>query len=749
MQKSALLNVPRSPMLRRPLVAAVALAAAATLPGLAQAQGSGLLEEVNVTAQKREESVQDLPISVTAFSGDTMKALGFTNSIQLAAQTPGLQTAQINGEGNIPVVSIRGVGMLDFSEHNESPSAVYVDEFYKAILSSLDFQLFDLERAEVLRGPQGTLFGRNATGGLVQYLTVKPSQETEGYVDVTAAEYGEIITEGAVGGGLTDTVAGRVSAIYSKHDGYSDQKYPGNKDGNALDMWGARGQLAFDSGEDLFILAMVSGGHNKNDGGNTYQYQASSLDPNTGLAVKQPNPPFVPNDRRAVNTDLPDMKLETDDFLSLLRIEYAVNDNIQLVSLSGYENFNKEFTNDPDASPLAIFGTYYDAKGEEWTQELRLAGEYDKSRWIAGVFYMDYQNMGKQNAILGPDGYGEASGPYIPYQDIDWDMHTKTWAVFGQYEYDITDRLTGVLGARYGSEDKRFEATWVSELGNPADALDFTKAAVGDLTKFDKSNTSYNARLNYHVTEDLLTYVGTARAYKAGTFNMGFFPLADINQIPVGEERLTSYEIGFKSTFADGLARLNGATFYYQYDDHQAFVFDSATLTNFLFNNDAEVYGAELELQASPWEGWDFVLGVSYLDTTLNDVREPGGEGTGGAVKDRNMVMAPELSANALVRYSFGAFGGTAALQADGTYNDEQYFDAFNSPALKEGSYVMGNVRASWTSGDDHWTTTVFVENVTDEEYRGYAFDLTGTIGSLQEVWSRPRWAGVTVGYRF
>ena len=138
MQKSALLNVPRSPMLRRPLVAAVALAAAATLPGLAQAQGSGLLEEVNVTAQKREESVQDLPISVTAFSGDTMKALGFTNSIQLAAQTPGLQTAQINGEGNIPVVSIRGVGMLDFSEHNESPSAVYVDEFYKAILSSLE-----------------------------------------------------------------------------------------------------------------------------------------------------------------------------------------------------------------------------------------------------------------------------------------------------------------------------------------------------------------------------------------------------------------------------------------------------------------------------------------------------------------------------------------------------------------------------------------------------------------------------------
>jgi iron complex outermembrane receptor protein len=354
---------------------------------------------------------------------------------------------------------------------------------------------------------------------------------------------------------------------------------------------------------------------------------------------------------------------------------------------------------------------------------------------------MEYQNEGTQNAILGPDASGAPE--YIPYQNVTWDMQTETWAVFGQYEYDITEKLTAVVGARWGTEDKTFDATWVNQVGDTSLNLDFTNAAVGDLNRFDKDNTSYNARLNYHVTDDLLTYVGTARAYKAGTFNMGFFPLA-IDQIPVGEEELTSYEMGFKSTFADGLARLNGAVFYYDYQDAQTFAFDGTTLTSFLFNNDAEVYGAELELQASPWEGWDFVLGTSYLDTTLKDVQEPG-----GAIKDRDMVLAPQLSANALVRYSFDAFGGTAALQADGTYNDDQYFDAFNSPALEEGSYMMGNVRASWTSGDDHWTTTVFVENVTDEEFRGNALDLTGALGMVEEVWSRPRWAGVTVGYRF
>jgi len=229
---------------------------------------------------------------------------------------------------------------------------------------------------------------------------------------------------------------------------------------------------------------------------------------------------------------------------------------------------------------------------------------------------------------------------------------------------------------------------------------------------------------------------------------MGFLPLADVNDIPVDEEELTSYEVGFKAEFSDGLVRLNGAAFYYQYDDYQAFVFDSVTLSNFLFNNDASIYGAELELQSSPGN-WDLMLGLSYLDSTLEDVQEPGGDFTGGAIKDRDMVMSPTISMNALARYNFELFGGSAAVQVDGTYNDEQFLDTFNSPAFKEDAYAMANVRASWSSASDQWTTTIFVENVTDEEYRPYAFDLTGLLGMTQEVWSRPRWAGVTVGYRF
>ena len=725
---------------KTPLALAMMVAAA---PSLVLAQDSLFLEEVTVTAQKRAETVQELPISVTAFSGDTMKALGFTTSTQLAAQTPGLQTGSVNGEGNIPVISIRGVGMLDFAEHNESPSAIYVDEFYKANLSGLDFALFDLERAEVLRGPQGTLFGRNATGGLVHYITAKPTQDAEGYVDVTAAEYGKIAVEGAISGGLTDTVAGRLSLTRVQTDGYYKQLNPALEDGNQTDLLAVRGQLAFEPSEDLSMLLSVTSGNNKNDGGNPYHALSTTFD-SDGLSI--PAPGVVdPTDKREVNTDVP-LSLETSVTTSTFRIEYDLSDSVQLVSLTGYEHMQKDFVNDVDALPYPIFKTVYDAEGKEFTQELRLSGDNETSRWVTGLFYMDYQNQGVQNGKMGAfvPAYGAFGGAtdadgYQPLYDTTWDMHTKSWAVFGQYEQDFTERLTGVLGARYGSEDKEFDALW--EIGEvDAWATEFNPSTVGDLAKFDKSNLSYNARLNFQVNDDLLTYVGTSRAYKAGTFNMGFEALPT-EQIPVDQEELTSYELGFKSTMSDGKVRLNGAAFYYQYNDHQAFYFTGAS--SVLFNNDAEIKGAELELQASPWDGWDFVLGASLLDTTLLDLADPG-----GTVKDREMSMAPEFSGNALVRYSFSAFGGTMALQADGTYNGQQFFDAYNSPSLKEGAYAMGNVRASWMSADDHWTVTAFVENVTDAEYRNYAFDLTGLLGVNQEVWSKPRWAGLTVGYK-
>jgi len=747
-------------MLKKTLIAseisritAVALAGAASLTGLGIANAavaqSTLLEEVVVTAQKREESAQDIPIAITAFNGDAMKDLGFSSSLDLAAQTPGMQAAANFGEGNIPVINIRGVAMLDFAEHNESPSAVYVDEMYKANLSGLDFSLFDIERAEVLRGPQGTLFGRNATGGLVQYHTVKPSQEGEGYVEMTLGERGRVKAEGAVGGGLTDTVSGRLSVIYNKHDGYYDQQFPGHEDGNQIDMWGVRGQLLIEPSDELSVLLSLQTAENDNDGGNPYVVTPTATDDRgrhirTGRTVAD----------RKVNTNI-QSTLKTEADTALVRIEYDLSDHLSLVSLSGYEKIEKAFVQDTDASALDLLDTAYDPEGEELSQEIRLQGNSDNSRWVAGVYYLKYENDGRQQLFAGEDFLGP--GLHLAASTVSYDMETESWAIFGQYEYDFNDRLTGVVGLRYGEEEKTFEANFVDHLGLGSGDLAFTKENFGDLTEQNPKNTSYNLRLNYTPNEDWLIYAGTSNAFKAGTYNMGFFPTADVNDMTVDEEELTSYEVGFKGSILAGAGRLNGAVFYYDYKDHQAFAFDGVSLATQVFNNDATIAGAELELMVNPADGLDVMLGIGYLDAKLEDIADPRAGGVAAdpvtnpsIVKDRQMVMAPRLSANALVRYAFDApWGGVLAVQGDAVYTGEHYFDALNSPGLRQGGNTIHNVRTTWSSEDDKWKVALAVENVTDKEKTNFMFEISDLLGITQTIVNKPRWVSATVSYRW
>lgn len=740
----------------KPLLARWVAGVPALLVATAWAQDvgapDGVLEQVLVTAQKREESIQDIPIAVTAFSGDAMKALGFEDSIQLAAQTPGLAAAKIFGEGNIPTISIRGVALADTSEHNESPSAIYVDEFYKANLSGLDFQLFDLERAEVLKGPQGTLFGRNATGGLIHYITVKPKHEPEGYAELTSGQRGKFRAEGAVGGGLTDTVAARFSGVYSTHDGYYRNDYPGGEDGNQLDLWGLRGQLLFDPTENLSILLQVGAGENSNDGGNSWQHQGAAPDPVTGLSTKAPTDFFGyadPNDDALNVNSNRASRLETQLRSALLRIDWDVA-AMTFTSITGYEQVEKEFRGDPDASPNDLIATFFEPKGDEFSQELRLRGDTERSRWVGGLYYMNYQNDGHQGGDIVVAGV---------VQDVTWDMNTDTWAIFGQYEYDLNEHWTAVLGLRYNEENKDMETTWntlVPGVGLVSSAR-FDEATVGDLAEFDNSNISYNVGINFTPTDDLLFYGATARAFKAGTFNLGVFALTDADgnfapqRVPVDEEKLTSYEIGFKATLFEGSSRLNGAFFYYDYADYQAFLFDSSSLTNVLFNNDAEIAGAELELITTPAAGWDVVFGISYLDAKVLDVADKANL-VGGipTVKDREMPLAPELSLNGLVRYTFESpWGGRIAIQGDVTYADSQYFDVLESPALEEDSSAIGNVRVSWDSADDHWSIAAYIQNVTNEDHRTYSTDLGDAFGTLLDVRAMPRWFSASVRYRW
>jgi iron complex outermembrane receptor protein len=714
---------------------AVALAA---LPA-AHAQGDDVLGQVVVTAQRRQESIQDVPVSMTAFGEQQLRDLGIDSTLDLAAFTPGLTIGQSSGDGDLLFISLRGVTLRDFASTNESPSSVYLDEFYKANLVGLDQQTFDIRRVEVLRGPQGTLYGRNATGGLIHYITNAPTREFDGYAELTIGDYDRYRAEAALSGPLSTTLSARLSALHHEHDGWIDNVFPGGEDGNALNATSVRGQLLLEPSELSTYSLLVQYSVNDNDAGLMFPHVAARTDPETGLSIPCPGctghmgyVEATPNNPRDTNSDR-DIFLETDQLTAIGRARWQL-DGLELVSITGYEDSSRDGTYDSDGAPF-VRGTQGDSEGDQFSQEFRLAGATERVKWLAGAYYFDYDIGGIQSRCT-PATCDVQRPPVL------FDLQTQSWAVFGSADISLTSTLSLTAGVRYTEEEKEYA------LNNVEFGFVFDESTVGDLATQDDDNTSYNLRLNWTPQDALLLYAGVATGFKAGAFNVGFTPIAT-QAIPVRPEELTSYEAGFKSSFINDALRVNGAVFYYDYEDSQAFQYDGRTLAATIFNGDAEVSGAELEIVARPTANFSLLFTGTYLDATLKDIVRPGPAFTGLPPMDMQMPLAPEWDLNLLARYAWPVpWGGRLAVQVSATYNSEQYFDALNSPSHFEPSYSVIDGRVSWYSEDDKWRVSIFADNLTDEVYRTYSFDLA-FLNFATDVFAKPRWVGGTVSYRW
>ncbi|MCW8846641.1 MAG: TonB-dependent receptor [Gammaproteobacteria bacterium] len=705
------------------------------------AEEKAVLEEIVVTAQKREQSVKDAPVAVTVLTGDELTKLGAESANDIAQYTPGLSIAPVQGIGNVPNISIRGVGLNDFRDFNESPSAVYVDEVYKGALAGLDFALYDLDRAEVLKGPQGTLFGRNATGGLVSYTTSKPTDVLEGYARVGAGSFGDMKAEGAVGGPISDMVSGRLSAVYHTNDGVRQNVNPDGKDGDQIDLAAARGQLDFKFSDDVSLLLSVEGGKNDNAGGNPYRYAPALLD---GAGV-----PVVPTEIDEANrddvvgtSDLNDinvsagLKTDTDFMSTSARLDWDFG-GFSLVSITNYQDFNKHQIQDCDSAPYDLCFTDYTTEVNQFSQELRLQGEIENLLWNAGLYYFDLSNQGAQ-MLFGPVA-GLLLAPGTDSTTTTFDTTTTSMAAFGQLEYRVTDDVALIGGLRYS--DDQTDMTQVFLLTVPDDALGFTGGVLYPEESQKKKNVSYTAKITWDVVDSTMVYAGVANSFKGGTFNSGFGPV-DPAAYSVKPEELTSFETGFKSETSDRRNRFSGALFYYDYTDMQAFQF--VGLNQLLFNADAEVTGAELEWTGLPTDALQISAGLSYLDTNVKDVAD-----SAGVVKDREMVLAPKFSMNAMARYTWDLSGGSAlAAQLDGNYSGSVYFDNINAPGTKQDAVALFNARVSWLSSSD-WEVAAFVRNLTDEVPLNYAFDLSGQLGYVQQSYHAPRTYGVSLTKSF
>lgn len=739
--------------------------AAAVISGNA---GAAVLEEVVVTAQKREQNLQDVGVSVSAFSGDQMKALGVTNTTEITQQVPGLQVN--TWSPTITTFNLRGVSQNNFTDNLEAPVAVYNDDVYIGSMNAIAGQLFDVERVEVLRGPQGTLFGRNATGGLIHYLSKDASdEELNGYVDVSVSEYSTRTLEGAVGGSLSDTVRGRFSARWEEGDGYVEATQPTARDLGGRDGYALRGQLQIDASDNLQIDLSLK--YSKDDdvatGGYViYSQGGAAVDPVTGLGLRDATVqrPFEHDSEYNGYFD-------RESTSATAKFDWDLGSGMNFVSITNYMDMEKFYTEDGDGFPILAVNFTTIADYEQYSQEFRLSGEDDKMRWQLGAYYLSMEQdnraitAGIPGAVGGcaagaigvpvlpdgtelgctdfappgvgaPDSIVVADGAATDYTAV---VDSKNWSLFGQLEFDLADDLTLITGLRWSQDDKDIDfVNSYSDVNTPTQVISTVRGLPQNT--IDYGDYAARIQLDWRASEDTLVFASYNRGIKGGNWSVNAGVLPSTTNFQHKEETLHSYELGIKTEFS-GIARLNATVFYYDYQDYQAFALTG--LTPQVDNSDAEVYGGEVELFLTPTDNWDFIFGLSLNESEVDQVFDA----NGGIVTGNELPNAPGYSFNFLGRYNWSVGDGNMAVQLDGASYGDQYLEVTNSEVSEEEGYSVWNANVSYTGADEAWKLALWAKNITDEEYRIYNLDL-GALGATS-FYAPPRWFGVSASYNF
>ncbi|MBT7950730.1 MAG: TonB-dependent receptor [Gammaproteobacteria bacterium] len=751
---------------------------------------AAILEEVVVTAQKREQNLQDVGISVSAFTGEQLRSLGYTNAQQVTSLAAGVSTVQPNGEANYSL-AIRGAASSDFTSNNESPVAIYVDDVYISQMSGTGFMLFDMERVEILRGPQGTLYGRNATGGLAHFITRKPTQEFNGYGQLTVGEYDQIKFEGAVGGGLSDTLSGRFSLSTHHNSGYIENRLDPSNDLNNANDYAGRIQLLFEPNEDLSFL--LNGRYSLQEIRTGFFENASAF--TTGQRTPGTPIPFlggyVDTDGDVYAGDYNDPGYNDNETYGITgTLDWNLG-NLAITSITDFSSVKRDYIEDSDASPVTTFNFLLTTDAEQFSQEIRLSGETDKAKWVTGFYYLDIDvsdSNGGETTFYGdlfaclfgavdcdpntltlntpfPGAFGVGEPPIFALDQATgnflfdsynggfrglknpYTIDTTSWSLFGQIEYTLNDQWSVIGGFRWIEEDKDYawSNNWADFRGGNANILATLQAFS---TSSSDSLWSAKAQVDYRPNDDLLLFASWNHGVKASGFNAPFVgvssPPADI--LPYKPEELDAFEVGFKATLLDGRARLNASGYYYDYEDYQAFnlvIFDALTS-----NLPAEMHGFEAEIQATPVDNLDLLLGVAYNDAEIS---------LGGGATSRP-VQSPKWNISGLVRYQWPMMNGNMAIQGDFDYRSGTIFNLSDNPNTGSiGGYTVVNTRLSYTTADEKWDVAVFANNIFDREYRVQQFDITGDplffadgfLGLVEEYYGRPRWIGGSISYNF
>lgn len=754
----------------------------AASPGLAQAAAESAsedgLEEIVVTAQRKSENLQVAPISVAAFSGDSLAEKGVTNVENLAAQTPSLSVKSDFGAAN-PNIYIRGVGIGDFNANVTGAVGVYVDDVYISAPAGQLMQFYDVDRLEVLRGPQGTLYGRNTTAGAINIHSKRPTEELSLDARLSYGRFDEVQAEGGLGFGIVPgLIKARISGNFHKRDGYIKNTFAGTASNPLLaparvadiDSWAARAQLEITPSANASFL--LNAHYGTSDTSGVRFGHRGLLDP-VSFAAGQPTPCSLGQLDKGYCVDAlgyaeGDSDPDTVQYNNPLReklsawgtnfkAEIGLGD-YSLTSISAYERVKRRSVFDGDESPLSLLDAVHQPKYRQFTQEIRIASpSSDRFSWVAGGFYfnehLDFTGTfdlfrqvrpaiaaAAQGLGLGPPlslGFNPTGGPALAaqlgnpifgYPTISplyvYDQRVESWAAFGQAYYDLSDKLTATFGLRYSSERRRFD--YNSSLVEPFITIPLAEnsAALGNnRTSFE--DVSFRLALEFRANDNLFFFGSVSRGSKSGGFN-GALLLNQAQTVPFGDETITSYELGMKSEWLNRRLRLNVTSFYYDYKDLQVFTLANAGgIPQQILSNapGARVYGGELELVAQPSRRWQFGAGLSLLDSKI-DKSFIGPKGVD--LRGNKLAYSPPVSVTGNAQYSAPlGQAGEIVLQGDFSFVDASFTDTGNSPLLKTESGFTVNGRIAYQSANKGWEISLYGRNIFNERYITYVADLS------------------------
>jgi len=766
---------------KKGLLASALTMAAVSAPSYAQSQDAFSLEEIIVTAQKREQSLQDVGIAISAFQGETLEAMGVVNSNEIAAKTPNLTIVSPAGEGGVVSVFIRGIGLNDFALNNTGPVGFYLDGSAIGSTNGQLTTLFDVERVEVLKGPQGTLFGRNTTGGALNIVSNKPTEEFEASVAVSAGNYGYLKTEGVVSGNLAENLNGRLAVVAYESDGYIENTSTGDE--VEKQNFAARALFDYQPTDDLSFMLNLRGSRNDSDS----DLYGTTLDADFYEGAHGTR----------------DYKINVDTLGASLTAIYDINDNVTLTSLTAYDDLDKFQEEDADMSPLELVELDYSVDTHSFSQELRLNGSTDNTEWIGGLYYLSETTnwsthtglrdlpLADISAFAGAPGFPAALDPSnpadvaliqgfgIPVDDGgvlyfgessgQGKQTLETSALFGQVEYLLSEQWSLTVGARYTVLEVDFDLD--VELVNFA----FVGLQNGLSFSDDLKNEELSGKIaiDYRHNEDTLYYASVTKGFKGGGFNGG--QVSDFANYAAGAEydpeELLAYELGVKSSLLDGAMRLNAAVFYYDYSDAQVFngVSDPNTSLpqNVIENADTlDVYGLDMDISWQPIEGLFVQLGVGYTHSEFDQydqaVPQVGGGVSSVSLSGETPQNSPEWNINFLANYEwYLGDSGSLSAQVDASYQSEVYFtngtiltpgdnDSYDrNKDVGQDSYSLWNARLAWRSSDEQLEMALWGKNLSDKEYAAYMFELTDLIGADQVMRGVPRTYGVDVKYHF